>query len=275
MDARTPPLYGDRPDDVAVAARALAAGAVVATGFGNMYALVTRPDPATVRRVNLAKGRPAGQVGSVTTVPARIAALYDWAQVPRRLPVRRVRHLMDILYAAGPFGFRGPAAAGLPDHLTRLDGAVRTVQVIAPGPACPSNLFLARALAETGADHLHITSANRSRHRTGAVDEPAHWKAEGVLADLAGLADLVLLAHPDEAAARAAYPGHLPMSVTVLAFHAPAGDPEDPPVLTVERHGSLHVDQVRRAAAPLGLQVRLGVGAGTRLRSRSYAAELV
>ena len=29
-------------------------------------------------------------------------------------------------------------------------------------------------------------------------------------------------------------------------------------MLTVDRHGSLHLDDVRRAAAPLGLQVRLG-----------------
>ncbi|RKN40583.1 hypothetical protein [Micromonospora endolithica] len=275
MDAPTPHLFLDRPAHVATAAHALAAGAVVATAFANMYALVSRPDADTVRRVNLAKGRPGDQTGSVTTVAGRIPALFDWSRVPHRLPAGRVRQLMDALFWAGPFGFRGPAVDRLPAHLTGTDRGVRTVQVIAPGPACPANGFLARALDEIGLDHLHITSANCSRHRTGAPDEPAHWKAAGVLADLGHLADLVLLAHPDEAAARSAYPRHLPTSVTLLSFHAPEGDPEEPPVLTVDRHGSLHVDDVRRAAAPLGLQVRLGPTAGQRLKARSYATALV
>ncbi|MFI7575570.1 hypothetical protein [Micromonospora sp. NPDC049497] len=275
MDAPTPHLHLDRRADVAAAARALAGGAVVVTAFANMYALVSRPDADTVARVNLAKGRPAEQTGSITALAGRIPGLFDWTRVPHRLPVGRVRQLMDGLFGLGPFGFRGPAADRLPGHLTSCDRGVRTTQVIAPGPACPSNAFLARALAEIGLDHLHITSANRSRHRTGAPDEPAHWKADGALADLGHLDGLVLLAHPDEAAARAAYPRHLPTSVTLLSFHAPEGDPEDPPVLTVDRHGSLHVDDVRRAAAPLGLQVRLGATAGQRLRARGYAGALV
>ncbi|PWU55829.1 hypothetical protein DLJ47_08415 [Micromonospora sp. S4605] len=275
MGVWRPHLFVDRPEDVAVAARALAGGAVVAVAFGNFYAVVTRPDAGTVRRVNLAKGRPAGQVGSITATPGRIADLFDWSLVPHRLPQRRVRQLMDALYGAGPFGFRGPAAAGLPAHLTQHDQGVRTTQVIAPGLACPSNAFVARALAEAGVEHLYITSANRSRHLTGADEEPAHWRADGIVADFAHLDDLVVLAHRDEAAARAAYPDHLPASVTLLSFHAPTGDPEEPPVLTVDRHGSLHLDQVRRAAAPLGLQVRLGPAAGQRLRVRAYAEALV
>lgn len=275
MGAWTPHLFVDRPEDVAAAARALAGGAVVAAAFANFYVIVTRPDAATVRRVNLAKGRPAGQVGSITAAAGRITGMFDWSVVPHRLPERRVRRLMDALYGAGPFGFRGPAAARLPDHLTQPDQGVRTTQVIAPGLACPSNAFFERAVAETGLDHLYITSANRSRHLTGADEEPAHWRAEGIAADFAHLDDLVVLAHRDEAGARAAYPGHLPTSVTLLSFHAPGGDPEEPPVLTVDRHGSLHVDEVRRAAAPLGLQVRLGATAGRRLRVRAYAGALV
>ncbi|MGW4500341.1 hypothetical protein ACWENR_17210 [Micromonospora sp. NPDC004336] len=273
MDA--PHLYVDRSEDVAAAARALARGAVVAVAFGNFYAVVTRPDAATVRRVNVAKGRPADQVGSITTAFRRIPAMFDWSRVPHRLPEGRVRQLMGALYGAGPFGFRGPAVDRLPAHLTLRDRGVRTTQVIAPGLACPSNAFFERAAAEIGMDHLHITSANRSRHRTGAADEPAHWKAAGIVEDFAHLDDLVVLAHRDEAAARAAHPGHLPTSVTLLSFHAPAGEPEEPPVLTVDRHGSLHVDEVRRAAAPLGLQVRLGPTAGRRLTVRAYAGALV
>ncbi|NJP30894.1 hypothetical protein [Micromonospora thermarum] len=275
MDVWTPHLHLDRPGDVAAAARAVAGGAVVAAAFGNFYALVTRPDAATVRRANVVKGRPAQQVGSITAPADGIVALFDWSRLPYRLPAGRVRQLMDALWGAGPFGFRGPAADRLPAHLTSDDRGVRTVQVIAPGARCPSNAFLRRAVAEAGTDHLHVTSANRSRHRPGAGDEPAHWKATGIAADFAHAADLVVLAHPDEAAARAAYPRHLPTSVTVLSFHAPEGDPEEPPVLLVERHGSLHVDDVRRAAAPLGLQVRLAATAGRRLGVRGYAAALV
>ncbi|WP_422740146.1 hypothetical protein ACN263_13510 [Micromonospora sp. WMMD729] len=275
MDVPTPSLYIDRPQDVAVAARALAEGAVVAVAFANVYALVARPDPATVRRVNLAKGRAVDQVGSITTAIGRIPGMFDWTRISPRLPVGRVRALMDTLYGAGPFGFRGPAASRLPEHLTQVDAGLRTAQVIAPGLTCPSNAFLERALVEAGTDHLYITSANRSRHHTGAPDEPAHWKAGALAADFAHLRDLVVLAHPDEAVARAAYPGYLTTSVTLLSFHAPVGELEEPPVLTVDRHGSLHVDDVRRAAVPLGLQVRLGATAGQRLRARGYAGALV
>ncbi|MFI5930163.1 hypothetical protein ACIA3K_29885 [Micromonospora sp. NPDC051543] len=275
MDVPTPSLYVDRPHDVAVAARALAGGAVVAVAFANVYALVARPDPATVARVNLAKGRAVDQVGSITTAIGRIPGMFDWSRISPRLPVGRVRALMDALYGAGPFGFRGPAAERLPDHLTQVDCGLRTAQVIAPGLTCPANMFFERALAETGTDHLYITSANRSRHHTGVADEPAHWKAGALAADFAHLRDLVVLAHPDEAVARAAYPGYLTTSVTLLSFHAPVGELEEPPVLTVDRHGSLHVDDVRRAAAPLGLQVRLGTTAGQRLQARGYAGALV
>ncbi|MGK5740923.1 L-threonylcarbamoyladenylate synthase [Micromonospora sp. URMC 103] len=275
MPDPTPTRYIDRPADVAHAARALADGAVVAAAFGNFYALVTRPDAETVRRLNRAKGRPLDQVGSVTAAAQRIPSMFDWSRISPRLPERRVRQLMDALYGAGPFGFRGPAADRLPAHLTRDDRGIRTTQVIAPGSGCLSNAFLERAAAEAGVDHLCITSANRSHHLTGAGEEPAHWRADGIAGDFAHLPDLVVLAHRDEAAARAAYPGYLPTSVTLLSFHLPEGEWEEPPVLIVDRHGSLHVDEVRRAAAPLGLQVRLGASAGQRLRVRAYDGALV
>ncbi|MDV9189586.1 hypothetical protein R6L23_15420 [Streptomyces sp. SR27] len=54
--------------------------------------------------------------------------------------------------------------------------------VVAHGYACPSNAFLARALAVTNGDILYITSANRSRQATGARDEPAHWRADALKA---------------------------------------------------------------------------------------------
>jgi hypothetical protein len=42
------------------------------------------------------------------------------------------------------------------------------------------------------------------------------------------------------------YPSYLPTSVTLLSFHAPAGPEGEPPILTIDRHGSLHLDAVPR-----------------------------
>jgi hypothetical protein len=263
-------LLIDRPADVASAARALADGAVVATAFGNFYVIVTRPDAQTVRRVNLAKGRPVDQVGSITTAAPRIPGLFDWSRLAAKLSVERVRGLMDMLYAAGPFGFRGPAADHIPDHLTQVDKGVRTTQVIAPGAACPSNAFFERAVAELGGDILYITSCNRSRHLTGAVEEPAHWRAAGIAVDFAHIPELLIIEHRDEAAARGAYPSYAPMSVTLLSFHAPGPGRHGRPVLTVDRHGSLSISDVRAAAAPFGFDIELGATAQRRLTVRDY-----
>jgi hypothetical protein len=254
------------PHDVEIAAAALAAGAVVGHAFGNFYVITTRPDAATVRSVNLLKGRPVDQVGSITTTPLRIPRVYDWTALPPGLRAHEVLGLMDALFGLGPFGFRGPAAPDVPDHLTQLDTGVRTAQVIAPGYACPSNDFLAASLHRAGTDLLYITSANQSRHLSGAADSPAHWRAAGLLADFGGDPRFVLLEHDDEDAARARYPRHDPMSTTILAFHRLAG----PRTLLVERHGSLPVDVVRSVAAGFGFDVALGPLAQTRLQQRSY-----
>jgi hypothetical protein len=58
--------------------------------------------------------------------------------------------------------------------------------------------------------------------------------------------------------------------VTLVSFHAPVAD-GGVPTLTVDRHGSMHVDDVRRIAAPFGLGIRLGASAAHRLPMRSYA----
>jgi hypothetical protein len=51
----------DDPDDIRAAARELAEGATVGHGFGNFYVISSRPDAATVRGINLLKGRPPGR----------------------------------------------------------------------------------------------------------------------------------------------------------------------------------------------------------------------
>jgi hypothetical protein len=228
-----------------------------------------------VRSVNLLKGRPPDQVGSITTTPLRAPQVYDWSRLPPGLSPADVLGVMDVLWSLGPFGFRGPAAATIPDHLAQVDGDIRTAQIIAPGYACPSNRFLARALAHCGTDILYITSCNLSRYRSGAEDEPAHYRAIGVHADFGHDPRFRILEHSDEAAARRAYPLHAPLSTTILAFHR-LGEPtpDGRRTLIVERHGSLSVEQVRAALEPLGFAVTLGPFAQKRLAERQYGADV-
>jgi tRNA A37 threonylcarbamoyladenosine synthetase subunit TsaC/SUA5/YrdC len=267
------PLLVCEPTDAQRAAERLAEGSVIGQGFGNFYVLTTRADAATVRAVNRMKGRPADQVGSITVPPELIPAVYDWTQLPPGLTRRSVLRIMDTFFAAGPFGFRGPAAAHVPGHLTQPDAGVVTAQVIAPGYACPSNNFLARAIEATGDELLYITSANRSRHLTGADDSPAHWRAAGLVEEFGSTPGFLVLHHPDESAARARYPGYLPMSTTILGFHRRVdGGADRRPQLLLERHGSLDVDTVRTTLDDLGFGLVVGPRAHTRLMLRDYAA---
>ena len=161
-----PTLHLEDAQDVDRAAERLARGDVVAHGFANLYALTTLPDATTVRETNALKGRPAAQVGSVTTTPSRLTSVWDLSALPRDLPIDAVHALLDALYGLGPFGFRGPAAAPVPQHLTLADGGRPTVQLIAPGYACPSNRFLAAATGAVG-DLLpahHVGEPLASRH---------------------------------------------------------------------------------------------------------------
>ena len=270
VDADPRALITD-PDRIADAASSLAAGAAVAHAFGNFYAITTRADLDTVRRVNLMKGRPADQVGSVTAPPSTVTRAWDLDRLPEALPARAATAIVDALFALGPFGFRGPAAAHVPAHLSQVDGGVRTAQVIAPGYRCPSNALLLAACRATGEDLLYITSANRSRQLTGAADSPAHWQAAGLRAEFGDGCGLVIIEHPDEAAARAAYPRHLPMSTTVLGLHRVVHRPGDPrPHLVLERHGSLPAAVVRRVLSDVGYGLVLGPRAATRLAPRDY-----
>lgn len=253
------------------AARSVADGGAVTHGFANFYAIVSRPDKAAVVRINRMKGRPDDQVGSVTTTPLRIAALFDWSRLPPGLTQHAVMSLMDALFDHGPFGFRGPAALGIPDHLTSTDTGVRTTQVIAPGYACHSNRFMALAMDLLNEDYLYITSANRSRHVTGADDEPAHYRGSAIKAEFGQEPGFVVLRHPDEEAAQLRYPRFAPMSTTLLAFHK-LGSPDGRPTLIVERHGSLHVDDLRPITDRHGFGITLGPKALTRLPQRHYAS---
>ena len=278
MTALAAPLRPLLIDDAAAcadAARQLAEGAVVANAFANFYVITTRGDAETVRRVNGMKGRPSGQVGSITGSPAALWEVWDLDQLPEGLDPRGLRTLVDTFFALGPFGFRGPAAPSVPPHLTFAEGEISTAQVIAPGYACPSNRFLGRARRACGDDLLSITSANRSRHLTGAEDSPAHWRADGLVAEFGDEDGFVLLAHSDEAAARARYPRYLPMSTTILGFHTVIRRPGDPrPHLILERHGSMPIVDVRAVLAGLSFGLVIGPKAENRLELRDYSLRL-
>ncbi len=266
MDGAT--HFIDEPD---AAAHEVANGAIIAQAFGNFYVITTSGDAATVRRVNIMKGRPPDQVGSVVTTRPHIVDLFDWSALPAGLSADRVKEIIDTLYGIGPFGFRGPAAAQMPPHLTSLDKTTRTTQIIAPGYACSSNRFLELALEATGDSYLYITSCNRSRHQTGAEDEPAHYMAEGIEREFGHEPGFMVLRHRDEAAARARYPQLAPMSTTVLAFHK-LGQPDGNgrPTLVVERHGSMHTDDLARIVGRWGFGLELAPLAMRRLAQRDY-----
>ena len=77
------PLLIDDAAACADAARQLAEGAVVANAFANFYVITTRGDAETVCRVNGMKGRPPGQVGSITGSPAALWEVWDLTSCPR------------------------------------------------------------------------------------------------------------------------------------------------------------------------------------------------
>jgi 2-isopropylmalate synthase len=270
-DWRTTTLDLADPASRAFAAQATALGAALFYSFGNFCAIAAHPQLESVRRVNLLKGRPENQVGSVTTTRDRFDLLFDWELVPYALSRDRVAALMDDFYALGPMGFRGPAASSVPAHLTSLDAETRTTQVIAPGYRCPSNELLEEVVARVGENFLFITSANVSSGVTGRV-EAAHYDMAGMQADLGGSDGIVLIGHRDEAAVRASYPRHLPMSTSILAFHKLERDETGRPALVLERHGSLAVDEVRELVADHGFGLVLADGARERLPLRDDAA---
>ena len=255
------------PADRLLAAHATALGVALFYNFGNFCAIAAHPRWDSVKRVNLLKGRPENQVGSLTSTRDRFERLFDWSLLPDGLDRTSVLALMDDFYALGPMGFRGPAAHHVPGHLTSLDDELRTTQVIGPGYRCPSNELLGEILTRIGEDFLFITSANVSGGVTGRV-EAAHYDLRGMQDDFGGKDGVLLIGHRDEGAVRASYTRHLPMSTSILAFHKLARDEAGRPALILERHGSLGVDDVRELAGKHGFGLVLGEKARERLPLR-------
>jgi hypothetical protein len=272
MDWRRTALDLADPADRAFAAHATALGAAIFYGFANFCAIAAHPSLDSVRRVNLLKGRPVDQVGSVSTTRERIDRLFDWERLPADLARERVRALMDDFYSRGPMGFRGPAADGIPDQLASVDDSVRTAQLIAPGYRCPCNALIGEVLDRIEEDYVFITSANVSKGLTGRI-EAAHYDLAGVQADFGDRDGIVVIGHRNEAQVRATYPDYLPMSTSIIAFHKLAAS-GPPPTLLLERHGSLAAGEARHIARSHGFELTIGERAQERLPLRDNAGVL-
>jgi tRNA A37 threonylcarbamoyladenosine synthetase subunit TsaC/SUA5/YrdC len=228
--------------DRRLAAIATANGAALFYGFGNFCALAAMPDLASMQRINALKGRPLAQPGSVTTDPWRAPRAFDWDGVDRE----RIEAVIDDFMAIGPIGFRGPASHRVPEHLTVMDGDVRTTQLISPGLRCPSNMLVGEILNRSGEDLLFITSANTSSNVSKQA-QAAHYEMHAIRAEFGHHPEAVLIGHHDERATRAMYPWHLPCSTTIISFHR--GE------LVLERHGSLSIEHAKVIAAKHGYRL--------------------
>ena len=246
--------------DRRLAAMATANGAALFYGFGNFCALAAMPALASMRRINALKGRPLDQVGSVTADPARALAVFDWDG----LDCDRIEALMADFTLLGPIGFRGPASSLVPDHLTVQDRGIRTAQLIMPGDGCPSNDLVAEILDRSGESLLFITSANTSSTISGRT-EAAHCEMLAIREEFGDHPSAVLIGHADERANRRLYPHHLPCSTTIVAFHTGR--------LTLERHGSLRIDDAREIAARHGYDLAIAPTARTRVPVRWPAGD--
>jgi tRNA A37 threonylcarbamoyladenosine synthetase subunit TsaC/SUA5/YrdC len=260
------------PSDRRAAARATAGGAALFYGFGNFCALAALPDRTSVLRINRLKGRPAAQPGSVTSDPQRMALAFDWSRVPRHFEPELLISMMADFQALGPIGFRGPAAAIVPDHLTVTDGGMRTVQHISPGVRCRSNALVREVLDLTGDDLLFVTSANSSSHRSGQ-SEAAHYEMEAIGEEFGHRRDVVMIGHDDETANRLSYRRHLPCSTSIVAFHRDVRE-SGRPALVLERHGSLGIDDARTVAERHGYELVVAPNARVRVPVRWSEARL-
>jgi tRNA A37 threonylcarbamoyladenosine synthetase subunit TsaC/SUA5/YrdC len=248
--------------DRRLAALATTNGAALFYGFGNFCALAALPDRESMRRVNALKGRPLDQVGSVTTDPSRAHLVFDWDGLDRE----RIEAVMAEFLALGPIGFRGPASALVPEHLSVTDGDVRTAQLIMPGDGCQSNDLVHEILHRAGEQLLFITSANTSSTVTGEP-EAAHCEMRAIRREFGHHGGSVLIGHADERANRRLYPYHLPCSTSIVALGSER--------LVLERHGSLGIDDVRRVAAAHGFELAVAPGAHERLPVRWPSADVL
>jgi hypothetical protein len=254
-----------------IAAYAVAMGATICHGFGNFYAVTAHPCLESVRHVNLQKGRPADQVGSLTTTKEHILGLFDFESVPEEFDKGNLAKIIHAFYELGPFGFRGPAASHIRKHLVSEDDGKITTQIINPGYECVSNEIVAKVLGLTGEDYLFITSANSSHVSKGTKEEPAHYRMKGIQEEFGKKPGFFMVEHEDEEKARNKYPKFLPMSTSILSFHRqPEFDSEGRPCLVLERYGSLDIKDITEVVNRFGCGLKISEKAQKRLAQRSY-----
>jgi hypothetical protein len=254
---------GDTRDEE-LAARLVSLGAVASHGFGNIFAMTTHPGQDVVAYANQVNGRAKGYVNSITTTLRYIPELFDWSLVPPPLNAMLVMDLIDALFEMGPFGFVGPAAGHIPAHLSTLDGDIRTTQIIGAGYRCRSNVFLERCIQGIDDNFLCVT-----------LDEPPHYRLAGVQAAVGGRPGCFVLADTEQERVRSQYPAYLPMAPTVIGFQRVLHGSDGRPVLRIERHGSLHVDDLRPILDSHGFGLELGPDARQRVRVRDYSKDMV
>src|SRR3954468_15201060 len=190
------------------AADAPAAGAALFYAFGNFCALAAKPDLQSLHAMNVLKGRPRDQVGSVTTTPERANKVFDWDLV--KLPWSALVATMADLHALGPIGFRGPAARSVPQHLTSNG----TVQLISPGDRCPSNALVGDVLDLIGQEIIYITSANTSSHVSKQI-KAALYEMRAIQREFGHRPGVIFIGHRSEHANPREYPLHLPCSTSI------------------------------------------------------------
>ena len=221
------------------ASLAIALGAPACCGFGNFYGIVGHPCWESVRYINLSKGRQENQVGSITTTKENIQKLFDWGRLPEKMDQESIVRLINEFNLIGPFGFRGPAASHIPNHLVSEEDDNRTTQIISPGYECPSNEILAKAIDQIEEDYLFVTSANVSHHAKGLKEEAAHYKIHGIQEEFGEKPGYFMVAHDHEDEVQIRYPNHLPMSTSILSFHRKVYNENGKLSLVLERYGSL------------------------------------
>ena len=120
------------------------------------------PDLASMQRVNALKGRPLAQAGQRDDRPvARASRVFDWR---RTRPRARSSPSWTSSWRSGPIGFRGPASGCVPEHLTVMDGDVRTAQLICP--ACAARRTSSSARSSTAPARTCCSSRRRTRRAT-------------------------------------------------------------------------------------------------------------
>lgn len=278
------------------AGKLIAAGAAGFVEFGNFKALVFNPHEESMRSVNVNKGRKPDQVASLVTTREHIESIFDWNELERGMTKDDVTRMMDAFYTkseenphvdfAGPFGFRGPAADHIPDHLTEIDPKTgkRLVQIILPNYECPSNDVVGAAITAMKdrdpdmPNYLAITSANPSSTKTGR-QEPAHWLRGGLQEEFHNYSPrFFIMGHETqdkELEEQAKYENHATNSTTILDFSRAEVDEFGMVGIHMVRHGSLSDEHTEMMLASLGMTLHIDDNAPAASELRQYSTEFI